>query len=385
MESMGIGELYNNIPPAQKKRMVRVRFRNFRVEVEEGSQVNKKDLRSFRGSTSYLMKKSSIPIKDDNQKISLHDYFTAGFTFMTFFKDIDESSFEGAVRVKEAAEEFMNNMNKDGNPFEIHFAKFIHVILFYASRPDRVIYAIRMGTIRLYSGGKHIGVSACLYFRSQKPVKRKVILEKKKRIAYRVGVPDRSGENIEWVTLPRNFLLSDYSVKHKPLDMYIQSHALRRFDERTRGLDSEEGLRYHLNTSLSDLAVAEYKNGSGLLEFIHKEKKLGYFVFTLLDDILLLRTFLFLTNSGTPEGKKIDRLLRIRKADKQYLEMDTAYAFMNTDLLSSPWLCDLLVEAGCEQLCDIVTEDIEDNRKTGYALDAARYLGLPETIYSELV
>jgi hypothetical protein len=101
--------------------------------------------------------------------------------------------------------------------------------------------------------------------------------------------------------------------------------------------------------------------------------------------MLLLRTFLFLTNTGTPEGKKLDKLLGIRKIDKQYLELDTAYAFMNTDLLNSPWLCDLLVEAGCEQLCDIAADTMEDSRKAGYALDAARYLGLPETVYSELV
>ncbi len=71
------------------------------------------------------------------------------------------------------------------------------------------------------------------------------------------------------------------------------------------------------------------------------------------------------------------------KIDKQYLELDTAYAFLHTDLLNSPWLCDLLVEAGCEQLCDLVSDGTEENRKTGYALDAVRYLGLPETVYSE--
>ena len=385
MDAMGIGDLYSEIPLAQKKLIAKARFRNLRIEVEQGSQVNRQDLRFFKGITSMYLKKNSIPFGPGGQMISLNDYFTAGYTFMSFFGNIDESSFEGADQLRKAAIEFKSYMQKEDNPYHSYLAKLIHGLLFFTSRPDRLIYSIRMGTIRLYSGSKMIGLSVCIYFRSQKPIKRQVILEKKKRIAYRVGVPDKSGENIVWVKIPHNLLVSNYSGKHEQLDMYIQSHALHRFDERIRGLDTVEGLRLSLNYSLKDPTIVEYKDGIGLLEFTHANKKFGYFVFNLIDDMLILRTFLFLTNSGTPEGKKIDKLLGIRKIDKQYLALDTAYTFMHTDLLNSPWLCDLLVEAGCEQLCDMATDGMVDNRKTGYALDAVRYLGLPETVYSDFI
>jgi hypothetical protein len=385
MEVLDIGELYKKIPPAEKKLMARTRFRTLRVEVEEGAQVNSKDLRTFREITSMFLKNICIAFGSDDQRIYLHDYYTAGHTFMAHFNDIDESSFDGAGELKAVAKEFESYMLEEDNPFTRELARLIHGLLFLTSRPDRHIYSIRMGFFRLYSGGNMTGLSVCLYVSSQQPVKRQVILEKKKRVAFRVGVPDYPGENVAWVTFPRNFLLSGFSQKHGQLDLYIQSHALHRFDERTRGLGTDGSLRLSLNHSLEDPAVVEYKDGSGLLAFTHEEKRFGYFLFTLLDDMLLLRTFLFLTNTGTPEGKKLDKLLGIRKIDKQYLELDTAYAFMNTDLLNSPWLCDLLVEAGCEQLCDIAADTMEDSRKAGYALDAARYLGLPETVYSELV
>ncbi|MBN2035469.1 MAG: hypothetical protein JW768_01885 [Chitinispirillaceae bacterium] len=384
MEALGIGDLYGAIPPSQKMVLVKSRFRNFRVEVEQGSQVQGRDLRFFKGITDWFLKKNSLPIGPGNQTISLNDYFTTGYTFMSFFQNIDTASFEGADRLKKAAREFKTWMMKEDNPFVLRLAKLIHYLLFSSSRPDRTLYTVRMGSIRICSGSRPIGISVCLYFRSEKPPVRQVTLEEKKRIAYRVGVPDMSGQSIVWVNIPHGLLGSHYSGKHERFDLYIQSHALHRFDERVRGLDSTDSLILSLNYSLKDPAVAEYANGSGLIAFIHAKKKFGYFTFTLIDDMLVIRTFLFLTNSGTPEGKRIDRLLGIRKMDKQYLELDTAYAFTHTDLLNSPWLCDLLVEAGCEQLCDMVAEDTVNDRKPGYALQAARYLGLPETIHAEL-
>lgn len=385
MEVLGIGDFYSEIPLAQKKQITRTRFRNFRIEVEDGAQVNRQDLHFFKGITSYFLKNASVAFGSDPQSISLNDYFSTGYTFMSFFGNIDPSSFECAGQLKEAAKEFEDFMKKEDNPFSLYLAKLIHGLLFFSSRPDRLLYSTKMGTIKLYSGGKIIGLSVCLYFRSDKPKKCQIILEKKKRVAYRVGVPGQSKENIEWVKVPHNLLVSNYSGKHEQLDMYIQSHALHRFDERIRGLDTEESLGLSLNYSLCDPTIVEYKDGSGLLEFTLRDKKFGYFVFTIIDNMLVIRTFLFLTNSGTPEGKKIDKLMGVRKIDKQYLELDTAYAFMHTDLLNSPWLCDLLVKAGCEQLCDLATDDMVDNRKAGYALDAVRYLGLPETIYSGLI
>ena len=54
MEAWGVGDLYSKIPPEEKKCFTKVRFRNFRVEAKQGSQVNRQDLRFFRGFTSFL-------------------------------------------------------------------------------------------------------------------------------------------------------------------------------------------------------------------------------------------------------------------------------------------------------------------------------------------
>jgi hypothetical protein len=284
MEVLGIGNLYTIIPHAQKKLLAKTRFRNFRVEAEEGAAVNKKDLRFIKEIISLYLKNVGVAFGPDEQMIYLHEFFTAGYTFMAHFKDIDESSFEGADELKAAALEFERYFYQEDNPFNKHLLNLIRCMLLFTSRPDRCIYLINLGAIPVYSGNKPVGLSVCIYIRSQKPVKSQVTLEEKKRITYRFGVPDCAGEGITWVTLPRDYLLNKYAIKHKPLDLYIQSHALHRFDERTRGLGPEGILRLSLNDSLEFPTIVEYKDGKGLLAFTYEEKRFGYFAFTFIDD-----------------------------------------------------------------------------------------------------
>jgi hypothetical protein len=227
------------------------------------------------------------------------------------------------------------------------------------------------------------GFSNCIYIRSERPSKRVVAFGGERRVAYRAGVPSPSGESVVWLTVPRNLLSSRNDAKNAELDMYVQAHALHRFDERMRGLDDQLGLGRSLNFSLRDAVVCRHNGDEGLIEFTHDGKRLGYFAFTCTETMLVVRTFLFLTNSGTPEGVKLDDLLGTRKIDKNYLGIDSIFAFLHTDLLSSPWLCDALVEAGCEQLCDLASDFRAKKQASGYALDATRYLGLPETVLAE--
>ncbi|WP_158991691.1 hypothetical protein [Mucilaginibacter sp. L196] len=41
-------------------------------------------------------------------------------------------------------------------------------------------------------------------------------------------------------------------------------------------------------------------------------KKLGYIIVDVLEDKLIIRTFLFLTNDGTPEGRKLAQITKLK-------------------------------------------------------------------------
>lgn len=73
----------------------------------------------------------------------------------------------------------------------------------------------------------------------------------------------------------------------------------------------------------------------------------------LVDEKIIIRTFLFLTNDGTPDGKKLSELTRLQLLDKQYLGIDTLAGFMKFWIAKDEALSALFTEAGCESLLDL--------------------------------
>ncbi len=88
------------------------------------------------------------------------------------------------------------------------------------------------------------------------------------------------------------------------LDVYVQTHALRRLSERLDCIDPGV-LQTHLFDSVDEPHACQQANGSFLIEYRLHGIKAGYLVADIVDAALVIRTFLFITNSGTPEGKKL--------------------------------------------------------------------------------
>jgi hypothetical protein len=89
------------------------------------------------------------------------------------------------------------------------------------------------------------------------------------------------------------------SGKDDSLPLYIQRHALLRLDERL-SLQANN-VHAHLFFSLFEQQV-KYVLGNGctFIDFNMYEYKVGYLLTSLHDDKLVIRSFLFLTNDGTP-------------------------------------------------------------------------------------
>lgn len=69
--------------------------------------------------------------------------------------------------------------------------------------------------------------------------------------------------------------------------------------------------------------------------------------------LMVIRSFLFLTNDGTPEGKWLSELMQLQRLDKLYLEIDTLAGFMGFNISEDANLCALFREAGCDDLLDL--------------------------------
>ena len=76
------------------------------------------------------------------------------------------------------------------------------------------------------------------------------------------------------------------------------------------------------------------------------------------EGMLVIRTFLFITHAGTPEGKKLQELAGLQRHDNKYLALDKVSTFINHDLRSNEAMRRLLIEAGCGDLLELTVDNI---------------------------
>jgi len=75
--------------------------------------------------------------------------------------------------------------------------------------------------------------------------------------------------------------------------------------------------------------------------------RVGYFVARIVNEHVLIQTFLFLTMDGTPEGTMLWERLKLSRGDKEYLGLDAIETFTDTNIRTDPQLLALLEECNC--------------------------------------
>jgi hypothetical protein len=187
------------------------------------------------------------------------------------------------------------------------------------------------------------------------PERRNITIDGNTRPVIRVGWSVALGSAINWVTINPAQLNIHTLEPEKPIEVYIQSHALQRLSER---LDSLEIWLIHLSTyySLTNLVIVPSGFGYPLIELRIGKNRAGYFTYTLVDGILLIRTFLFIINNGTPEGKKLQEITGLGRLDKKYLAIDRISSFISSDIGENETIRNILVQCGCESLLHLNDE-----------------------------
>ncbi|HEY0176241.1 MAG TPA: hypothetical protein VGC08_07680 [Pedobacter sp.] len=227
-----------------------------------------------------------------------------------------------------------------------------------------------------------------IFIREFRPERSSIIIDGEKRSLIRVGWIGWADEKMEWswAKVKPSAIGFKTGSLDIPLDVYIQQHALNSLQER---IDITPGILHYLVFAIfmqEDIPHHKY-NSHTLVECKLSDQKAGYFLVTLNDAKLIIRTFLFLTNDGTPEGEKLRKLLEINKEDKQYLMIDKLPTFNSYHIEKNERLSKLFTDAGCGSLLklghlkeysqkDIRDKDPESILK--YLSDAEYFKGLSE-------
>jgi hypothetical protein len=155
-----------------------------------------------------------------------------------------------------------------------------------------------------------------------------------------------ANKGLDCATVSASDINKNSSLKDLPIPVYFQNHLIHRLEERLDCFDFSF-VQLLLFQSLYKPKFIQFNNRI-LVEFIVQERKrIGYIVVEYLDGILLAKTFLLLTNSGTPEGEKLKSISGLNKVDLKYWEIDKLSTFQNSDIKEQPKVREIFEKSGC--------------------------------------
>jgi hypothetical protein len=135
--------------------------------------------------------------------------------------------------------------------------------------------------------------------------------------------------------------------------VYIQQHAVDRIMSRAYctfpgTVGSLVDKAFSHNRKIIHTGKDQY-----LVECFYDDVKIGYFSAMYVDGIFVIRTFLLITHSSTPEGRKLEQLTGLQKRDKTYLAIDDLRSLANSDIIDDPAIEQLFIKAGCESIVEL--------------------------------
>lgn len=340
----GAYEVFQKIPKEDRLVFSKLKPSAFRVEEAEKGTLSKTDLKELKNYVSAHLHAATFKL-DNGGVITLHDYYSAGLAIKHYIRTLEDHAYFEAPAVKKAFASYMKVVNEDYLPHKQLFE--------YAKHMSWQISTINHG----YYWFKYdvicdrgtIGYD-CFKVYTLKIEKRHFVLDGIKRLAFRLGFP-MDKEAVYWAKVKTEDLgLKSLALKPQ-LDVYVQSHALVRLRERLAPI-LPPTIHLNLLSSVAIPNVTSYQNRILMIEYIFRNLKLGYLIGVVEDGVLLIKTFLFITHDGTPEGKKLKELVGLSKEGKKYFHIDRLDTFIESDIKTNEKLRALFVEAGCADLFD---------------------------------
>lgn len=181
-----------------------------------------------------------------------------------------------------------------------------------------------------------------------------------KRRAYRLFVQSVVELKVYPAELSTQVIPGLEEQPERRLPVYLQEHVRLRMIERLGPL-SEDEMDHLLGDTMWKPKTVPLRGGAFLIELQMYGCRLGYVVAEVVDDpggpageAVLMRTFLFVTQSGTPEGNRFNERLKVGNEEKSYFRLDRLAPFMTTDLCQDAVFQEILRECGIGDLIEVV-------------------------------
>lgn len=364
---------FRMIPKTERNIIASMRIRPLQIEAEPGHKILPGLLTIARKYIAAAAKDTVFATLPDGTDISLHDYITIVLSFYAYLKIYLEDESRVVTEIKQGFAPFIKWVDATPDPDD-KIRELGNDVCLHCNRIHRFYFWFRNNsfTKETFLPSFALGLS----LNRTDPEKIEIFLDGKKRPAYRVGwaFPD---DGVIWATIKAGKLGINTSFSNMPLNVYIQSHALIRLIQRIDYV-GESIPHFFLFDSLIDLHTVQMEDGSSLIEYRLFRQKVGYLVFDIVEGMVIIRTFLFLTNSGTPEGENLKKISGLKTIDLKYLEIDKLSTFISSDLKDNPELVDIFTKAGCGSLFQLSNIGLAVKAKVKQAKKLVDYLRLHE-------
>jgi hypothetical protein len=348
LEAINCQHIYSMIPSDTFESLYDLRIQSINVNVADGECLPNGKLKWIRRSISAMMKRYNVQLVPDGGFVDLDTFFTAGATLYYFGDSLKFEHFPKAAMVKEALMPFVLNVECRIKASE-HLRQIAYITGLMMSDFTKSMY---WATVRLESEEERNKYAFFMKWHSTPAERKYVFVKGEKHIVYRLCTPEYQ-EGVRTINILE--LDKDISTLEKDIKVpvYLQAHALLRLAERLDCLTRERIMMDLINSLLDPQIYYDDKTEKFLIEYRINGIRAGYLLATLCEKNLIIRTFLFITHKGTPEGDKLHESAKLKKNELEFLELDRLSTFMTSEIQNNPRLKNFFTEIGCKPLFEL--------------------------------
>jgi hypothetical protein len=159
-------------------------------------------------------------------------------------------------------------------------------------------------------------------------------------------------ESVRWNC--RKYGIEGPSVE---LPVFVSVHAILRLHQRLPLHRYTWHLHAILYDSLASPVFFPQDIDEHLVEVRMGGLRVGYFVAKVLPHAIVIKTFLFLTMTGTPEGQALRDKLGMSRGKVEEYKLDNFFTLIGSDIVQDPLLSRIMHECGCGHLLSMIASE----------------------------
>ncbi|MEI6124049.1 MAG: hypothetical protein WCQ95_10535 [Bacteroidota bacterium] len=354
------------------------RFHSLQVAGAKEDSFHTDDLKWFKKALVYKFKKTMVNLDladNPNAEVEAYVYLTVGLTLKSLAQIVVDNDLIAYPELAEKLLKYHNAENQVENYIVCLDSTTQYVCSLISDLRTRLYWTNSESSMDM----NHHRVSTIVTIHGTIPERIHVTLDNETRKASQLvyimqGTLAMAKLNPEKLGLPN-------TDTNSLVDVYLLEHALNRLVERNDCVYVQY-IWYALTLSVYECRyhIDKYSNRY-MIEFAVYGCKTGYLVGQVVDNKLIIRTFLLLSYDGTPEGRLLHANVGLSKADKEYLKLDKLSTFISPEIYASERIRKIFDEAGCQSLFQVKAEFDKRNimlRKPASASLIEDYLMLNE-------